>query len=62
MKKTLTLQEFCDREGSQEKAAQAIGTTLNTVGRWLAGTSHPRSEIIKKRLVELGISLTHIER
>lgn len=51
-----TLKKFCAELGSQEKAAQAIGTTYNTVNRWLNGHASPRG-LYASRLKELGIKV-----
>jgi DNA-binding transcriptional regulator YiaG len=38
----MTLKEFVNKCGSQEKAARELGVTLRTVSNWLSGARRPR--------------------
>ncbi len=52
--KTITLEQFVKKTGSQEHAAHKIGVTLRTVARWLKGEDRP-GPLATEKLESMGI-------
>ena len=52
----MTLQEFVEKAGSQEKAAREIGVSFVTLNGWLTG-KHVPGFLARQHLDTLGIEL-----
>lgn len=55
-KKLLTLVQFTDKYGSQEKAAAVVGVDASTYSRWINKETAPHG-MAARRLEELGVRL-----
>ena len=51
----MTLKKYAKICGSQESASHKLGTTVNTLNRWINGRSKPRTKAILSVLSRAGI-------